>query len=171
MTILKIGPILETTAPRSKKKKRAQFRPPGGRKRLYVQLLEHWSMAKLVLKQDIKAHGPLFFFFVNMGPYGSRNCITLLLPKITSEFSQTSADFLSPIFPQSYLVRFLNLEISIFNDFFPLHWNIYGWKIEKSLLLPQIVAKSFQNFCLPHPHKVTISDFWFLFQILWNSQI
>ncbi len=33
--------------------------PPQGRKRVYVQLLEPWPMAKLVLKQSVKAYGPL----------------------------------------------------------------------------------------------------------------
>ncbi len=38
-------------------RKYVQFRRPGiGRE--YVQLLEHWPMAKLVLKQIVKAHGP-----------------------------------------------------------------------------------------------------------------
>ncbi len=31
--------------------------------------------------------------FVNMGPYGSQNCKTLLLPQITPKFSETSPEF------------------------------------------------------------------------------
>ncbi len=49
---------------------------------MYVQLLELWSIAKLVLKQIIKAHGPLVFLFVNIEPYGSENFKTLLLPQL-----------------------------------------------------------------------------------------
>ncbi len=33
-----------------------------GGKSAFVQLLELWSVAKLVLKQDIKAHGPLVIY-------------------------------------------------------------------------------------------------------------
>ncbi len=44
--------------------KDAQFRRPEiGREYVYVQLLELWPRAKLVVKQSAKAHGPLVWSF------------------------------------------------------------------------------------------------------------
>ncbi len=54
MTVLKISPYLE---PLPIKRNYAQFWPD--RKRMYVQFLELWSKAKLLLEQRVKAHGPL----------------------------------------------------------------------------------------------------------------
>ena len=53
---LKTACISETTTRRAKI---SSLSTPWGRKRLYVQLLEVWQMAKLFLKQSVKAHGPL----------------------------------------------------------------------------------------------------------------
>ncbi len=50
------------------------------------------------------------FTFINMGPYGSQNCKTLLLPQITPQFSQTSPEFLSLLSSQSHFFRFLKLS-------------------------------------------------------------
>ncbi len=51
------------------------------RKRLYVQLLELWPMAKFVVKQNVKAHGPLVR--PPMGPWkcGLISCILQVVLK------------------------------------------------------------------------------------------
>ncbi len=62
MAISKIGSYLRNHGPQSENTLNLDPPPhPRGRKRVYVQLLEHWSMAKLVLKQSAKARGPLVF--------------------------------------------------------------------------------------------------------------
>ena len=59
----KISNISETTALGVKI---ISSSPPWGRKRVYVQLLELWPMAQLVLKQSVKDHGPLVIFVVHV---------------------------------------------------------------------------------------------------------
>ncbi len=61
----KTARISETTTRRAKI---SSIWTPWGRKRVYVQLLELWQMTKLVLKQSIKAHGPLVFIFKPLSP-------------------------------------------------------------------------------------------------------
>ena len=56
------------------------------------------------------------FVFVNMGPSGSKNFKTLLLPQITLESFQTYSEFSSQLSPQKYCFGFF--EFLIFNDFF-----------------------------------------------------
>ncbi len=46
-----------------------------------------------ILKIEILMH--FFFVFLNMGPYGSQNFKTLLLPQISFESSQTFSEFSS----------------------------------------------------------------------------
>ena len=47
------------------------------------------------------------FFFVNMEPYGSENCKTLLLPQIILESFQTFSELFSQWSSQKYWFRFL----------------------------------------------------------------
>ncbi len=56
--------ISETAADRAK---RCSISASWDRKRVYVQLLELWPMAKLVVKQSAKAHGPLVYIFYPLG--------------------------------------------------------------------------------------------------------
>ncbi len=56
MAILKIATYLGNCCSKSENK---LYFDPRGRNGVYVQLLEFWQMAKLVLKQSVKAHGPL----------------------------------------------------------------------------------------------------------------
>ncbi len=48
-----------------------------------------------------------FFVFINMGPYGSQNFKTLLLPQITFEFFQAFSEFSSQWSSQKYCFGFL----------------------------------------------------------------
>ncbi len=45
---------------------------------MYVQLLELWPMAKLVVKQSANAHGPLVLYSVVV-IYSTVQCVTELL--------------------------------------------------------------------------------------------
>ncbi len=53
-----------------------------------------------------------------MGPHGSQNLKTLLLPQITIESIQPFPEFSSQWFSQKYLVDSWNFECPIFNEFF-----------------------------------------------------
>ncbi len=66
IAISKIRSYLRNHGPQSENNLNLDRPPyPRGRKRVYVQLLEYWSMAKLVLKQSAKAHGPLVYDLVS----------------------------------------------------------------------------------------------------------
>ncbi len=105
----------------------------------------------------------IFFVFVNMGPYGSQNCKTLLLPQIAPEFCENSPEFL--FHTKVTFLDFWNFEILNFNDFFSfsLTWDPMGAKIAKRYSFhksrPNLI-KIFLNFSLQYPHKVTFADFW-----------
>ncbi len=66
----------------------------------------------------------IFFVFVNIGPYGSQICKTVLLPQIPPEFCETS-EFLSPLSSQCCFFGFLNFWDLGFYHFllFPLIWD------------------------------------------------
>ncbi len=49
----------------------------------------------------------IFFVFVNMGPYGSQNVQTLLLPQIAFESFQPFPEFSSQLSSQKYSLGFL----------------------------------------------------------------
>ena len=53
----------------------------------------------------------LFFVFHNMGPYGSQNFKTLLLPQITFEFFVTCPEFSSQWYWQKYFFGILKFRI------------------------------------------------------------
>ncbi len=57
----KLANISETAAGRVKI---SSILTPWGRKRLFVQVQELWPIAKMVLKQSVKAHRPLVFFLL-----------------------------------------------------------------------------------------------------------
>ncbi len=57
MAILKNQPLSRKPLPIEQK--HAQFRRPGIERECMSLLLELWAMAKLVVKQSAKAHGPL----------------------------------------------------------------------------------------------------------------
>ncbi len=114
-------------------------------------------------KQSIKAPGPLGFFlfcffsillwiyfvFGNMGPYGSENFKTQLLPQITFESFQTFSEISSQLSSQKYCFGFLTfwvLDFSFFFVFVKLNMGPYGRQNFKTLLLPQITFESFQTF-------------------------
>ncbi len=56
-----------------------------------------------------------------MGPYGSQNCKTLLLPQIATKSFQTFPEFLSSVSSQSYFFKFLKFCI------FQILWNFEIW--------------------------------------------
>ncbi len=60
----------------------------------------------------------IFFIFVNMGPYGSQNFKTLLLPQITFESFQPFPEFSSQWSSQRYCFGFLKFWVS--NGTYPL---------------------------------------------------
>ncbi len=59
MAILKMGMYLGNCADRVKISSNSTPEVEMEYTFMYVQLLEIWQMAKLVLKQSVKAHGPL----------------------------------------------------------------------------------------------------------------
>ena len=58
-----------------------------------------------------------FFIFVNMGPYGSHNFKTLLLPQITFESFQTFSEFSSQWSSKSTVFWFGKFWVSVFFKF------------------------------------------------------
>ncbi len=103
----------------------------------------------------------IFFVFVNMGPYGSKNFKTLLLLQITAESFQTFPEFSSQWSSQNYIWDFWNFENWNFNEFylFSLTWDPMGVKISKryfSYKLQPRVLKLVLNFPPNVPHKTTV---------------
>ncbi len=107
----------------------------------------------------------IFFVFFKMGPYGSQNFKTLLLPQISFESFQTLSEISSQWSYKSSVLDFWNFEFLIFQEFcsFSLTWDPMGAKTSKrysslkSLLNP---FKLFLNFLLSGPDKSTVLDFW-----------
>ncbi len=89
----------------------------------------------------------IFFVFVNMGPYGSQNFKTLLLPQITFESFQTFSKFSSHWSWQSSF-GFLKFGLFDFSGILLVFVNIgpNGSQNFKTLLLPQMTFESFQPF-------------------------
>ena len=81
----------------------------------------------------------IFFIFVNMGSYWSKNFKTLLL-QITAESFQTSPEFSSQWSSQDYVWDFESLKIEILMNFF-LCFRPNGSENFKMLLLQQIAAE------------------------------
>ncbi len=98
----------------------------------------------------------LFSLFVNMRPYGNQNFKMLVLPQIAPKFSETSPEFFSPIFLQSYFFGFLRFWILTGFVFVFVNIGPHGSQNCKTLLLPQIATKSFLQ---------TFPDFLLPFQI------
>ncbi len=78
---------------------------PWGRKRVYVKL---WQMTKLVLKQSVKAHGPLVFFFCFFFSF-SLTC-DLMGAKIAKHYSHKSL--------LNFLKLFVNFCLQYSHNFF-----------------------------------------------------
>ncbi len=67
-------------------------------------ILDFWNF-------DFFDFSGILFVFVNMGPYGSQNFKTLLLPHITFELFQTFLNFLSQGSSQKYFFGFLKFWV------------------------------------------------------------
>ena len=90
----------------------------------------------------------LFYVFVNMGPYWSKNFKTLLLPQIVLNLFELFLNFLLSGPNKSTILDFLKFRFTIFHDFCFVFINMrqYGSKIFKNfkmLLLPQITFETF----------------------------
>ncbi len=83
-----------------------------------------------------------------MGPYGSQNFKTILLPQITFESFQTFSEFSSQWSSQKYCFGFLKFWVFDFSGILFVFVNIgpYGRQNFKTLLLAQISFESFQTF-------------------------
>ncbi len=90
----------------------------------------------------------IFFIFVNMGPYGSQNFKTLLLPQISFESFQFFSEISSQWSWQKYCFGFLKFWVFDFSGILFVFINMgpYGSQNFKTLLLLQITFESFHPF-------------------------
>ena len=106
------------------------------------------------------------FVFVNMGPYGSQNFKTPLLPQITFEYFRTFSDFFYQWSSQKYCFEFLKFRVFDFSGFFfsfSLTWDSMGAKTSKRYSSHKSLLNLFNlflNFLLNGPQKSTVLDFW-----------
>ena len=117
----------------------------------------------------------MFWFFVNMGPYGS----VILLLQITAESFQTFLVFFSQCSSQKCIWDFWNLENRYLNAFysFSLTWDPMGVKNSKrySYKSQPKLMKLVLNFPPNGPHKIAFGVFEILsfrfFSNLLSSQL
>ncbi len=86
----------------------------------------HKSTVLGVFNFELTIFRDFFFFFVNMGHYGSKNFKTLVLRQITFIFFQTSAEFSSQWSSKKYCSEFLNFEFTIVFENFKFTIVPYG---------------------------------------------
>ncbi len=107
----------------------------------------------------------IFFVFVNIGLYGSKNFKTLLLPQITFESFQTFSEISSQLSTLKECFGFLKFLVYDFSRFFfsfSSTWDPNGSKNFKTLLLPQITFEFFQTFS-----EIYSQLYWFGFLKFW----
>ncbi len=108
---------------------------------------------------------PIFFVFVNMGPYGNKHFKTLLLLQITFESFQFFPEFSSQCSSQKHCFGFLKFWESDFSGLFfsfSLTWGPMGAKTSKHYSLKPLLNlfKLFMHFLFSVLHKSTVLNFW-----------
>ncbi len=117
----------------------------------FSEISSQWSWQKYCfgfLKFWVFDISGILFVFFNMGPHGSQNFKTLLLPQISFDSFQTFSEISSQWSSQKYCFGFLKFGVFDFSGIFFVFIKI-GPNVRhnfKTLLLPQITFESFQPF-------------------------